>query len=127
MMEHPPELKRETHIFDRGNWRQPTKSVAPAVPASLNPFPPDAPKNRLGPAQWLCAPEHPLTDRTIVNKVWEQLFGTGPVETVEDLGSQGADPTHRALLDYLSWQLIHEYNWSLKTLIRQIVLSDTYR
>ena len=127
MLDNPQELFRETHVFDRGNWRQKGEVVSPSTPASLNPFPENAPANRLGLAQWLCAPDHPLTARNIVNKVWEQLFGMGLVETIEDLGSQGAQASHQELLDYLSWQLIHEYDWSLKSLIREMMCSETYQ
>jgi hypothetical protein len=70
---------------------------------------------------------HPLTSRTIVNRVWEQIFGIGIAETVEDLGTQGIPPTHPELLDQLSWKLMNEYDWSLKKLLHEIVLSATYQ
>ena len=63
----------------------------------------------------------------MVNRVWEQLFGTGLAETLEDLGSQGIPPTHVELLDWLSYQFMNEDNWSLKKLIRTIVMSATYQ
>lgn len=65
--------------------------------------------------------------RTMVNRVWEQLFGLGLVETLEDLGSQGAAPQNQELLDYLSYKFMNEYKWSIKTLIKEIMLSATYR
>ncbi len=127
MAENPPSLARPTRVFRRGNWLDPGEEVAPGVPPGLGTWPEGAPANRLGLAMWMTAPDHPLTARTIVNRIWEQLFGTGLVETLEDLGTQGAEPSHRELLDYLSWQLIYTYRWSLKDLIREIMLSRTYQ
>jgi Protein of unknown function (DUF1553)/Protein of unknown function (DUF1549)/Planctomycete cytochrome C len=127
MMDNPPSMKRSTHVFQRGNWLVKGEEVQADVPASLLPMPTGAPKNRLGLTQWLTHPDHPLVARAIVNRVWEQLFGIGLAETLEDLGTQGIPPTHRELLDHLSWKLIHEYKWSLKKLIREIVTSTTYR
>lgn len=127
MMDNPQWMMRPTHVFDRGNWLMKGKKVAPAVPNSLNPLPEGAPRNRLGLALWLTDKKNPLTARTMVNRVWEQLFGAGLVETLEDLGTQGAEPTHRELLDHLSYRFMHEWNWSVKRLIKEIVLSQTYR
>lgn len=127
MMENPADMFRSTHVFERGNWMVKGEEVQPDVPASLNPMPQGAPRNRLGLAMWMTDKKNPLTSRTIVNRIWEQLMGQGIAETLEDLGSQGIDPTHRELLDWLSWQLMHEYNWSLKKLIKTIVMSATYR
>lgn len=127
LLEYPSGMSRKTHVFERGNWMVKGKEVKPGVPASMNPFPKNAPLNRLGLAQWLTSTQNPLTARTMVNRVWEQLFGRGLVETLEDMGSQGASPTHPELLDYLSWKFMHDYNWSLKKLVREIVLSATYR
>jgi hypothetical protein len=127
MMDNPSSMQRSTHVFERGNWLVKADEVQPEVPASLLPMPADAPKNRLGLAQWMTHPDHPLVARTIVNRVWEQLFGTGLAETLEDMGTQGIPPLHRELLDHLSWKLMHEYDWSLKKLIREIVTSATYR
>jgi hypothetical protein len=103
------------------------EKVEPGVPGSLNPFPDNAPANRLGLAMWLTSKQNPLTARAMSNRIWEQLFGTGLAETLEDLGSQGIPPTHPELLDWLSYQFMNEYDWSLKKLIRTIVLSATYR
>jgi hypothetical protein len=71
--------------------------------------------------------DHPLTSRTIVNRLWEQIWGTGLVETLEDMGSQGASPSHKELLDYLSWKLMNEDGWSLKKLLKEMLMSATYR
>ena len=127
MMDNIADYKRTTNVFVRGNWLVKGKAVEPDVPHSLNPMPANAPKNRLGMAMWLTDKKNPLTARTIVNRLWEQLFGTGLVETLEDMGTQGAAPTHPELLDYLSYKLMYEYNWSLKKLVKEIVLSATYQ
>jgi len=127
MIDNPDDMHRVTHVFEKGNWLVQGKVVEPATPRSLNPFPAAAPRNRLGLAMWLTSRQNPLTARTMVNRVWEQLFGTGLVETLEDLGTQGAEPTHRELLDYLSWKLMTDDKWSIKKLLRSMVLSATYR
>lgn len=127
MFDNPEKMKRPTQIFERGNWLVKGDVVEAAVPHTLNSFPTDAPPNRLGLAQWMTDPANPLTARTIVNRIWEQIFGIGLAETVEDLGTQGIPPSHPELLDHLAWKLVHEYNWSIKKLMREIVLSATYQ
>ena len=127
MMENPLELRRTTRVFERGNWLAKRDTVEADVPASLPDLPVAAPKNRLGLALWLTSKENPLASRTIVNRVWEQMFGMGLVETLEDFGTQGIPPTHPELLDHLSWQLMNDYSWSLKKLMKEIVMSATYR
>jgi mono/diheme cytochrome c family protein len=127
MMDNPDYMYRASHVFERGNWRVKGKEVTPNTPASLIAMPANAPKNRLGLAMWLTAKQNPLTARTMVNHVWEQLFGIGLAETLEDLGSQGIPPTHRELLDWLSYNFINADNWSTKKLIRKIVTSATYQ
>ncbi|HXB07102.1 MAG TPA: DUF1549 domain-containing protein, partial [Puia sp.] len=103
MMDNPSDMHRVSNVFERGNWLVKGAVVEPGVPASLSAFmPAGAPPNRLGLAMWMTSKQNPLVARTMVNRVWEQLFGTGIVETLEDLGSQGSPPTHRALLDYLA-------------------------
>ncbi len=126
MIENGPEQRRTTHVFERGNWLVPEKEVQPETPASLNPFPENLAHDRLGFAYWLLDPQNPLTSRVIVNRIWEQLFGYGIVESLEDFGTQGAKPTHPELLDWMALQMMNEYSWSLKELIREIVMSDTY-
>ena len=93
---------RKTFVLKRGQYDAPADEVQPDVPASLPPFPKDAPRNRLGLAQWLLSPEHPLTSRVAVNRAWTTFFGTGLVETVEDFGSQGQWPSHLELIDWLA-------------------------
>jgi len=127
MMENPPSMKRVTQVFQRGNWLVKGDTVEADVPAALAPLPKNAPHNRFGLAQWMTSKENPLVARTIVNRVWEQIFGIGLVETLEDMGTQGIPPTHPQLLDHLAYQLMNGYHWSVKKLIREIVLSATYR
>jgi hypothetical protein len=127
MMDNPTELFRPTHVFERGNWLVKGKAVEPNVPASLGGLPANAPKNRLGMAMWLTSKNNPLVSRTIVNRIWEQFFGIGIAETLEDMGTQGIAPTHRELLDHLAWKLMNVYHWDLKKLIKEIAMSATYR
>ena len=127
MMENPASMFRKSNVFERGNWLVKGVEVKADVPAALNPMPSNAPHNRLGLAQWMTSEDHPLTSRTMVNRIWEQLFGTGLAETLEDLGTQGMPPTHHELLDYLAWNYMHDWKWSTKRLIKEIVLSATYR
>ena len=127
MLDNPASLHRKTFVFERGNWLVKGKEVTAGVPHVLNPFPKNVPNNRLGLAMWLTDKRNPLTARTMVNRLWEQLFGTGIVETLEDLGTQGAEPTDRELLDFLSYRIMYDDNWSIKKLLKEIVLSATYR
>jgi hypothetical protein len=127
LMENPSFMHRASYVFERGNWMVKGNKVEPGVPNSLNPLPAGAPATRLGLAMWLTSKENPLTARAMVNRCWEQLFGTGLAETLEDLGSQGIGPTHMELLNWLSYQFMNKYNWSLKQLVRTMVLSATYR
>ena len=127
MMENPLDMARTTNLFERGNWLVKGKQVEPGTPHILNAFPANAPKNRLGLAKWLTDPQNPLTARTMVNRLWEQFFGMGLVETLEDMGTQGAVPTHQQLLDFLSWQFMHDHKWSMKSMIKELVMSATYR
>lgn len=117
---------RETCVLERGDFLKPQHAVKPGVPAFLHSFPAEAPRNRLGFAQWLVDRRSPTTSRALVNRVWQTDFGKGIVETSEDLGSQGAAPTHPGLLDWLAVEFMDD-GWSLKTLHRLIVTSSTYR
>lgn len=127
MIENPADMRRKTHIFEGGNWLAHGDEVQPEVPHILNPFPKDAPKNRLGFAQWLVAKDNPLTARTLTNRVWAQLFGRGLVEPLGDMGTQSNVPIHMELLNYLSLDLMHEKNWSMKALVKDMVMSGTYK
>jgi len=127
LIENPEFMSRETRVFERGNWMILGEKVSPKIPNSLNPTKQDWKSNRLGFAEWLVNDQNPLTSRTFVNRIWEQLFGRGLVSSLEDMGTQADPPSHPELLDYLAWQLMHEYSWSMKELIKEIVTSKTYR
>ncbi|MPR34201.1 DUF1553 domain-containing protein [Salmonirosea aquatica] len=121
------DFARKTHVFERGNWLVKGAQVQPGVPELMPSMPAGFPRNRLGLARWIVDRENPLTARVIVNRFWEQLFGRGIVETVEDFGSQGSEPTHRELLDWLAVRFMEEDQWSVKKLLKRIVLSATYQ
>lgn len=127
LMENQGKYERTTQVFERGNWLVPGDSVIPGIPAVFPQPDPSSLHNRLDLARWVVSPENPLTARVAVNRFWEQLFGRGIVETSEDFGSQGAIPSHPALLDYLAYEFMHTQHWSIKGLLRQLVTSDTYR
>ena len=120
------EQRRDTHILDRGAYLSKKEKVTFDAPGFLPPLTKDAPKNRLGLAQWLFRPEHPLTARVQVNRQWQHFFGFGIVRTSEDLGVQSDRPTHQELLDWLSVEF-RESGWKTKALQRLIVTSKTYR
>jgi Protein of unknown function (DUF1553)/Protein of unknown function (DUF1549)/Planctomycete cytochrome C len=126
LQELPAEARRVTHVLERGSLKKPKHEVTPDTPACMPPFPADAPRNRLGLARWLTSPENALFARVGANRIWETLFGRGIVETVEDFGSQGAWPSDPALIDHIARRYI-ELGFSTKALIREIVLSATYR
>ena len=117
---------RETRILMRGEYDKPGEVVARGVPAILTPFPADAPTNRLGFAQWLVDPRHPLTARVVVNRFWQHYFGVGLVKTTEDFGMQSDPPSHPALLDWLATEFLRS-GWDVKHIQRLILTSATYR
>jgi Protein of unknown function (DUF1553)/Protein of unknown function (DUF1549)/Planctomycete cytochrome C len=117
---------RETHVMIRGNFLNTAEKVSPGVPAFLPPLPKGEPANRLTLARWLVSPENPLTARVTMNRFWEQIFGRGLVETVEDFGTQGERPTHPELLDWLATEFMRQ-NWNMKAMLRLMVTSATYR
>ena len=128
IVENPAAASRKSFVFERGAWTAHGKAVEPGVPKILAmAMPSQAPANRLGLTQWLTDMRHPLVSRTLVNRLWEQIMGRGLVETLEDMGSQGAAPSHAALLDYMAWNLMHTHQWSIKKLLREMVLSACYR
>ena len=126
MRELAADKQRATKIHVRGNFLEPGEAVAPGVPAAFHPFPATAPRNRLGVAAWLVSNDNPLTPRVWANRIWARLFGAGIVETEEDFGAQGAPPANPELLDWLAAEY-RDGGWSLKRLLRTIVLSETYR
>ena len=127
MEELPADSLRKSFVFERGNWLVHGEEVQPETPGFLSDYDEAYPDNRLGLAKWLVDGKNPLTARVIVNRFWEQIFGIGLVETVEDFGTQGFAPDNQALLDYLAHQFVHEYKWSLKALLKEIVMSNTYK
>jgi hypothetical protein len=117
---------RQTYILHRGAYDARRDKVAAATP-SLLPQPEDEfPTNRLGLAQWLTSPKHPLATRVAVNHYWQIMFGQGLVRTPEDFGSQGSPPTHPELLDWLAVDFMR-HGWNVKRLLKQIALSTTYQ
>jgi hypothetical protein len=114
------------NILFRGQYDQKREAVPAAVFSALNPLPQGAPSNRLGLAQWLLSPEHPLTARVTVNRFWSEVFGVGLVKTAEDLGIMGEIPVNPALLDWLAVDF-RENGWNVKRLFRQMVTSSAYR
>jgi hypothetical protein len=126
MRELPAEKRRTTKIHNRGNFLDQGDEVKPAVLAAFGPLPDDAPADRLAVARWLVSPANPLTPRVWANRVWARLFGLGIVETEEDFGALGSAPSHPELLDWLAAEY-RDGGWSLKKLVKTIVMSDTYR
>ncbi len=116
-------------VLPRGNWMDDSgEEVTAAIPAVFGRLTPRTGERvtRLDFADWLVAPENPLTARTFVNRVWRIFFGHGLVSTLEDLGSQGAWPTHPELLDWLAVEF-RDSGWNVKRLVALIVTSATYR
>ena len=117
---------RPAHILIRGNFEKKGEQVQRGVPEIFPPLPAGEPVNRMALAKWLVSGEHPLTARVTVNRLWAQLFGRGIVETEGDFGTQGKYPTHPELLDWLAVEFV-ESGWDVKALLKQIVVSETYR
>ncbi|MEO1526337.1 MAG: PSD1 and planctomycete cytochrome C domain-containing protein [Planctomycetota bacterium] len=122
-----PHLKRPTHVFARGLFLTKDKAVTAGTPQSLPPLPEPEHADRLAMANWLVSQENPLTARVTVNRIWARLFGVGLVASEEDFGSSGEMPSHPKLLDDLAVRFRSDMAWSQKELIREIVLSSTYR
>ena len=128
MAEEAPYEQRATLEFDRGNFL--TKigpDLEPDVPGIFPKLPAGAPRNRLTLAKWFFAPGQPLTARVAVNRYWQELFGTGIVETLENFGSVGEEPSHPELLDWLALHFQNDLHWDMKALLRELVTSATYR
>ena len=134
---------RPAFVLIRGDFQQKGERVEPGVPAAFGSQPKDAPHNRLGLARWLVSPDHPLTARVAVNRLWAQMFGQGIVRSLGDFGSQGDYPSHPELLDWLACEFmaadsLRESNgnrgasapqkgWDIKRILRMIALSATYQ
>lgn len=119
---------RPTYVLNRGHYASPDTSeeIFPGIPEAIFPMPDAYPQNRLGLARWLTHPNHPLTGRVAVNRLWQLLFGTGIVATSSDFGTRGAPPSHPELLDWLARDFV-DNGWNLKRAIQQILLSATYQ
>jgi Protein of unknown function (DUF1553) len=113
-------------VLKRGLYDSPGEKVEPSTPKAILSFPKNLPQNRLGLAQWLFLPDHPLTARVAVNRIWELIFGRGLVKTTDDFGNQGEMPTNPELLDYLA-VTYRENGWDTKALQKLILMSATYR
>jgi hypothetical protein len=113
-------------ILARGEYDKRRDKVTPETPASLPKMPDDLPRNRLGLAQWLLRPEHPLTARVTVNRFWQELFGNGLVRTAGDFGVSGELPSHPELLDWLAVEF-RESGWDVKKFFRHVMTSAAYR
>ncbi len=120
------EKRRETRVQIRGNFKNTAQVVQAGAPAAFHPLPQDRPADRLALAEWLIDDNNPLTPRVIANRHWEQIFGTGIVETSEEFGSQGELPSHPQLLDWLAVEL-RDGGWNLKNFLKLLVTSATYR
>lgn len=121
----PADKRRTTRIHIRGSFLDQGEVVHAATPAVWPAMPKDSARNRLGLAHWLMSPDNPLTARVLSNRIWSELFGQGLVLTLEDFGSQGDKPSHPELLDWLAAQFM-DSGWSMRHLLRTIVLSETY-
>jgi hypothetical protein len=126
-----------TYIYRRGDYLQPTRLVGPGVPSVLTdgktPFVVEPPYpgarstgRRLALARWLTQPDHPLTARVMVNRLWRHHFGAGIVATLDNFGNTGARPTHPELLDWLAREFVAR-GWSMKAMHRLMMTSTTYR
>jgi len=117
---------RESYLFIKGDFTRKGEVVTPGTLQVLNPFPKTTNPNRLDLARWIVAPQNPVTARVAVNRIWQQYFGRGLVETENDFGTQGIPPTHPELLDWLASEFTAQ-QWSLKAMHRLITTSATYR
>ncbi|HUR56648.1 MAG TPA: DUF1553 domain-containing protein [Opitutaceae bacterium] len=125
VMQELPKPKK-AFVLQRGAYDAPGAEVMAGTPSALPAFPANAPRNRLGLAQWLLQPEHPLFARVTVNRFWQLMFGTGLVETSDNFGRQGTPPSHPELLDWLARDFVAG-GWNVKALLRRMALSATYR
>ena len=126
VMQEIPDQEPVAHILRRGLYDQPGEKVKAATPGFLPPIPGSFPHNRMGLAQWLVDDSNPLTGRVIVNRYWQELFGTGIVKTSDDFGAQGEPPSHPELLDWLAVRY-RDSGWDTKDFFRLILGSAAYR
>jgi hypothetical protein len=114
------------HVLFRGDYDKRRDAMQPNTPRALPPMPGDLPRNRLGFAEWLLRPEHPLTARVTVNRFWQEVFGTGIVRTAGDFGVTGEPPSNPELLDWLAVEF-RESGWDMKKFFKMLVTSAAYR
>ncbi len=127
IMEEKRDTKPTARVLVRGDYSQPGEEVlSPGVPAAFPPMTDDMPRNRLGLAKWLVAENNPLPARVTVNRYWYYIFGSGIVDSNSDFGVMGSRPTHPGLLDWLAVDFV-ESGWDLHHLLKQMVMSSTYR
>jgi Protein of unknown function (DUF1553)/Protein of unknown function (DUF1549)/Planctomycete cytochrome C/Concanavalin A-like lectin/glucanases superfamily len=119
-------IPRKTYVLDRGVYNSYQQEVRPQAIPRVFPWNEKLPRNRLGLAAWLFDPQHPLTARVYINRMWQGHFGNGIVQTVDDFGTQGTNPTHPELLDYLAVEFIRS-GWDIRHMHKLMVMSATYR
>ena len=124
--ERPKTAHRESRLFLKGLWLDKGEVHTAKVPDILNPQK-AKPKNRLEMAQWMTSEHNPLTARVMANRLFAQLFGSGIVATLGDMGTTGLAPSNPELLDYLAVKFQKDYQWSCKKMLKEMVLSATYR
>lgn len=132
MVMHELPRPKPAYILKRGAYDAPGEMITASTPAILPAMQKDLPRNRLGLARWLIDPQHPLTARVAVNRLWQQMFGMGLVETSDNLGTQGARPSNQDLLDWLTQEFVQPSDptakpWDVKRLLKMMALSATYR
>ena len=114
------------HVLHRGAYDQRRDRVEAHTPSVLPPMPASLPKNRLGLAKWLTSDLNPMTARVTVNRMWQEIFGTGIVRTADDFGCQGEPPVNQDLLDWMAIDF-KENGWNLKRFYKQLLMSSTYQ
>ena len=120
------QIPRKNFVLDRGVYNSYLKEVQPGALPHIYAWNDKLPRNRLGLAEWLFDPKHPLTARVYMNRMWQTHFGTGIVQTVDDFGTQGVNPSNPELLDYLAVEFVRS-GWDIKHMQKLIVMSAAYR
>ena len=126
VMRERVDAPRDTRLYLRGNRLTKGERTEPGIPGVFGAVGGGGRQTRLDMAKWLVSEANPLTARVMANRMWAALFGRGIVETEEDFGSSGSLPSHQALLDHLAVRLVKVHGWSLKRMLREMVLSGTY-
>ena len=126
VLEERTDSKPAARLLFRGMYDQPRELLDAATPSFLPAMAPKLPRNRLGLARWIVDPANPLFARVIVNRLWQEFFGAGIVESADDFGLQGRPPSHPELIDWLAVEF-RESGWDVKRLITLMVTSSAYR